>query len=98
MFNNEYRDTFERLQENQEKIEWLFPEEEVDCKSFQGNVQGIGVEKSVDLTQRENWDDTFVWVRESLEKLLYVIRIHDAIQESDTQESDTQEFEDDIPF
>ena len=79
----EYRNTFEKLKENQNKIEWLFPEEEVNDKQFTGGSQGIGVEKHVDLSQRENWDEIFVWVRENLEKLLYVIRIHDAIQESE---------------
>ena len=88
MIGKEYRNTFERLQENKDKIEWLFPEEEVDYKPFAGGIQGIGIEKKADLLQRENWDEISVWVRENLEKLLYVIRIHDAIQES----------EDDIPF
>ena len=98
MIGRDHRDTFERLEENQDKIEWLFPEEEVSYRSFSGDIKGIGVEKRVDLTQRENWHEVSVWVRENLEKLFYVIRIHDAIQESNTQESDTQEFEDDIPF
>jgi hypothetical protein len=93
MFDNEHRNTFRKIEENKNKIEWLFPEEVVDCKSFSGNRQGIGVEKRVDLTQRGNWQTTSVWVRENLEKLLYVIPIHDNIQESGTQKS-----EDDIPF
>ena len=93
MIGNGYHDTSERLKENMNKIGWLFPEETVDCRSFYGNFQGIGVEKRVDLTQRENWHEVSVWVRENLEKLFYTIRIHDAIQELDTQES-----EDDIPF
>lgn len=87
-FGREHHDTFERLKENKNKIEWLFPEEEVDYNSFAGGSQGIGVEKHVDLSQRENWDEISVWVRENLEKLFYVIRIHDAIQVS----------EDDLPF
>ena len=98
MIGNGYHDISERLKENRNKIEWLFPGEVVDCRSFYGNLQGIGVEKRVDLTQRENWHEVSVWVRENLEKLFYVIRIHDAIQESDTQEPDTQVSEDDIPF
>ena len=87
-FGKEHHNTFERLKGNKNKIEWLFPEEKVDYKSFSGDIQGIGVERSVDLSQRENWDEISVWVRENLEKLLFVIRIHDAIQES----------EDDMPF
>ena len=98
MIGNEYRETSGRLKENINKIQWLFPEEAVDCRSFYGNTQGIGVEKHVDLSQQENWHEIFVWVRTNLEKLLYVIRIYDAIQESDTQELDTQESEYDIPF
>lgn len=88
MIGREHRNAFERLKENKDKIQWLFPEEEVNYKPFTGGHQGIGVEKRVDLSQRENWDEIFVWVRENLEKLRYVIRIHDAIQES----------ENDIPF
>ena len=87
MIGNEHRDTFERLERNMNKIKWLFSEE-VDHRSFAGGNQGIGVEKHIDLSKRENWDEISVWVRENLEKLLYVIRIHDAIQES----------EDDMPF
>lgn len=83
MIGREHHNTFERLKENEGKIEWLFPEEEVNYKPFVGGHQGIGVEKRVDLSQRENWDEISVWVRENLEKLLYVIRIHDAIQESE---------------
>ena len=45
MIGKEYRSTFERLEENKDKIEWLFPEEEVDYKPFAGGIQGIGVEK-----------------------------------------------------
>ena len=88
MIGKEHGNVFERLKENEDKIQWLFPEEEVNYKPFAGGHKGIGVEKRVDLSQRENWDKISVWVRENLEKLLYVIRIHDAIKES----------EDDIPF
>ena len=83
MIGSEYRNTFERLQENKNKIECLFPEEQVNVRQFTHGSQGIGVEKRVDLSQRENWDEISVWVRENLEKLLYVIRIHDAIQKGD---------------
>ena len=88
MIGREHHNAFERLKENKDKIQWLLSEEEVNYNPFVGGHQGIGVEKLVDLSQRENWDEISVWVRENLEKLLYVIRIHDAIQES----------EDDIPF
>lgn len=87
MIGKEHGNTFERLKENKDKIQWLFPEE-VNYKPFAGGHKGIGIEKRVDLSQRENWDEISVWVRANLEKLFYVIRIHDAIQES----------EDDIPF
>ena len=87
MIGNAYLDTSERLKENMNKIEWLFPEEAVNCRSF-ANAKGIGVQKRVDLTQRENWNEIFVWVRANLEKLRYVIRIHDAIQELDMQEKE----------
>ena len=83
MIGKEHRDAFGRLKESKDKIQWLFPEEEVNYKPFAGGHQGIGVEKRVDLSQRENWDEISIWVRENLEKLLCVIRIHDAIQESE---------------
>ena len=75
-FGKEHHNTFERLKEIIDKIDWLFPEEEVDYKSFSGDIQGIVIEKPVDLSQQENWDEISAWVRENLEKLLYVIRIH----------------------
>ena len=83
MISREHRNAFERLKENMAKIEWLFPGENVGYRSYANDSQGIGVEKRVDLSQRENWGEISVWVRENLEKLLYVIRIHDAIQESE---------------
>ena len=99
MIGSNHHAIFNRLKENLDKIKWLFPEEEeVDHRSFGSGVQGIGIEKHIDLTQRNNWYEVSVWGRENLEKLFYVIHIHDAIQESNTQESNTQESEDDIPF
>ena len=83
MIGREYHNTFKRLKENNDKVNWLFPEGEVDYKLFSSDFKGVGVEKRLDLTQRENWHEISVWVRENLEKLLYVIRVHDAIQESD---------------
>ena len=83
MIGREHSDAFERLKESKDKIQWLFPGENVDYRSYANDSQGIGVEKRVDLSQRENWGEISVWVRENLEKLLYVIRIHDAIQESE---------------
>ena len=85
---------FEKLKENQDKIKWLFPDEDVIYGLIpKTDVRRIGIQKHIDLTQRENWDEISVWVRENLEKLLYVIRIHDAVQESAVQK-----IEDDIPF
>ena len=92
MIGKEYLKTFERLQENKHKIEWLFPEKDVLCGLLRGYYR-IGLEKHVDLTQRENWHGISVWARENLEKLFWVIRVHDTIQEIDSQAS-----EDDIPF
>lgn len=92
MMGTSYRNIFERLRENKHKIEWLFPEEEVICELLSNNHR-IGVEKRVDLSQRSNWQATSVWARENLEKLFWVISIHDRFSSGDTQTR-----EDDIPF
>ena len=78
MMGQEYLETFERLKENRHKIEWLFPEKEIICDLIGGNHR-IGLEKGVDLSQRENWHTISVWARENLEKLFWVISIHDKL-------------------
>ena len=83
MIGRQYLETFERLKENRHKIEWLFPEEEIICGLIGGNHR-IGVEKRVDLSQRSNWDEISIWTRENLEKLFWVISIHDKLSSGDT--------------
>jgi hypothetical protein len=79
MMGKEYLETFKRLQENRHKIEWLFPEKGVLCGLLRNGYYRIGLEKNVDLSQRENWQTTSVWVRENLEKLFWVISVHDKL-------------------
>ena len=93
MMGKEYLETFERLQENKHKIEWLFPEKDVLCGLLRNGYYRIGLEKDVDLTQRENWQTVSVWTRENLEKLFWVISIHDKLSSGDTQTLD-----DTLPF
>ena len=88
MIGRQYLETFERLKENRHKIEWLFPEEEIICDLIGGNHR-IGVEKRVDLSQRSNWHTISVWARENLEKLFWVISLHDKLPSGDTQTLDT---------
>ena len=85
MIGREHLKTFERLEKNRQKIEVLFPEDDVLCDLIKGNHR-IGVEKYVDLSQRSNWQATSVWARENLEKLFWVISIHDAIQQSNAND------------
>ena len=84
MIGEQYLETFERLKENRHKIEWLFPEEEIICGLIGGNRR-IGIEKRVDLSQRSNWHEISVWARENLEKLFWVISIHDKLSSGDTR-------------
>ncbi len=93
MMGKEYLETFERLQENKHKIEWLFSEKDVLCGLLRNGYYRIGLEKDVDLTQRENWQTVSVWTRENLEKLFWVISIHDKLSSGDTQTLD-----DTLPF
>ena len=53
-----------------------------------GGNHRIGVEKRVDLSQRSNWDEISIWTRENLEKLFWVISIHDKLSSGDTQTLD----------
>ena len=88
MMGKDYLKTFERLKGNKHKIEWLFPEEEIICAVLARDNHRIGLEKHVDLTQRENWQTTSIWARENLEKLFWIISIHDTIQKSNSQVPD----------
>lgn len=94
MIGKEYLKTFERLKGNKHKIEWLFPEEEIICASHGMDNHRIGVGKHVDLSQRENWHTVSVWARENLEKLFWVISIHDAIQQSEPSDSGVDDKDD----
>ena len=89
MIGKEYLETFQKLEENKHKIGWLFPEEEIICASLAKENRRIGVEKHVDLSQRSNWHTISVWARENLEKLFWVISIHDKLSSGDTQTLDT---------
>ena len=88
MIGKDYLKTFERLKGNKHKIEWLFPEEEIICAVLARDNHRIGVEKHIDLSQRSNWDTISVWARENLEKLFWVISIHDKLSSGDTQTLD----------
>ena len=88
MISKEYMETFERLKGNKHKIEWLFPEEEIKCDLI-GDNHRIGVQKDINLSQRENWHEISIWARGNLEKLFWVISIHDKLSSDDTQTLDT---------
>ena len=61
------------------------------------NIYQFRVEKeNVDLTQIANLDTNFHWLRETLEKLYWVIRVQDTLG-WDTA-SPTENFSEDTPF
>ena len=62
-----------------------------------GRTHRLSVEKfHVDLSQQENWDAEFRWLRESLEKLYWVLRVHDTLGWDNA--SSTKNFSEGIPF
>lgn len=75
LIDNKFLKTFNKLKENRDKIAWLFPEEQI-LYNFQGNRHRIGIERSIDLKQRSNWNETATWARENLEKFFYIMSIH----------------------
>ena len=75
LINNKLLKTFNKLKENSDKIAWLFPGEQI-LYDFQGQRHRIGVERSIDLKQRSNWNETAIWARGNLEKFFHIMSIH----------------------
>lgn len=70
---------YEKMQEDQTKIEQCFFLEGIDFEPA-GIIHRIKMEKRcVDLSDRENWQTEFQWLRENLEKLYYVLRIYNIL-------------------
>ena len=89
---------YKNFEENKNKIEKAFSFENINPRGKIGNVFQLSVVKrDVDLTQTANWDTEFRWLRENLEKLYWVLRVHDTLG-WDTASSTENSSEDDIPF
>ena len=71
---------YKNFEENKNKIEKAFSFENINLRGKSGNVfQLSAVKRDVDLTQTANWDTEFRWLRENLEKLYWVLRVHDTL-------------------
>lgn len=72
---------YKKFEEHKDKIETTFLFDEVKPRSTKGDrVYHLRVvKKGVDLTQTVGRDAAFRWLRETLEKLYWVLRVHDAL-------------------
>lgn len=60
--------------------QYTFSFEDIKFREAGGNIlQLYVVKQNVDLTQAANWDTEFRWLRENLEKLYWVLRVHDTL-------------------
>ena len=72
---------YKKLEEHKERIEDTFSFDEVKFRSSKGGkIYHLRVvKKGVDLTQTVDRDSAFRWLRETLEKLYWVLRVHDTL-------------------
>ena len=71
---------YKKLESCKTEIEKTFSLENIKFKKV-GGTHRLSMEKfHVDLSLRENWDTEFQWLRENLERLFWVLRLHDTIQ------------------
>ena len=93
-----FQSHYQKLEAHKSKIEKAFSFETITLSKVRGNVYQFRVEKeNVDLTQIANLDANFHWLRENLEKLYWVLSVHDTLGWNTV--SSTENFsEDDIPF
>ena len=89
---------YQKLKAQKSKIEDAFSFESVHPQEVRGNIHQLRVEKSgINLTQTINWDTEFCWLRENLEKLYWVLRVHDTLGWNNISFAENAS-EDDIPF
>lgn len=76
-FESHYR----RFEEHQSEIKdtFLFEDERVEFTPAGQDHQLRVVKSGVDLTQTADKDEAFPWLRENLEKLYWVLRMHDTL-------------------
>ena len=70
---------YKKLESRKTEIEKTFSLENIKFKKV-GSTHRLSMEKfHVNLSLRENWDTEFQWLRENLERLFWVLRLHDTI-------------------
>ena len=69
---------YKKFEENKDRIKDTFSFEEVEFLKVSGNICHFRVVKEgIDWTQTTDQDTAFRWLRENLEKLYWVLRVHD---------------------
>lgn len=74
-----FQSHYKKLEAHKSEIEDMFSFEEVKFRSSGGSRQLRVVKKSIDMTQPAERDAAFSWLRENLEKLYWVLRVHDTL-------------------
>ena len=72
-----HRSHYQKFQEHAGLIKALFSFEDIEFSKIGPNSQLRVIKAGIDLTQRANWDTAFRWLRENLEKLYWVLRVHE---------------------
>ncbi len=79
--NSEYLETHYKVMEgHMDKIKSLFDLDGLSSLSLPSTNRLVVSKYSVDFSRSENWRIEFQWLRENLEKLYWVLRVHDTIQ------------------
>ena len=69
---------YKKFEEHKGRIKDTFSFEDIQLRRGSGNISQLYVVKrDVDLTQAADRDAAFRWLRETLEKLYWVLRVHD---------------------
>ena len=69
---------YQKLKAHTSEIKDAFEFESIDLASVSGGIYQLRVQKhDVDLRQTDSWETEFRWLRETLEKLYWVLRVHD---------------------
>ena len=93
-----FQSHYQKLEARKSKIEKAFSFEVITLSKVPGNIYQLRVEKEdVDLTQIANLDTNFHWLRENLEKLYWVLRVHETFK-WDTVSSTESSSEENIPL
>ena len=88
---------YKEMEAHKTEIENAFSLTGIEFKTI-GRTHRVSMEKfHIDLSQPENWKGEFRWLRENLEKLYWVLRVHDTLGWNNTSFTENAS-EDDIPF